>query len=482
MDIDHDTLYSALSARDSRFDGVFFVGVTSTGIYCRPICPARTPSSRNCRFFASAEAAGKARFRPCLRCRPELAPGNAPVDNQGRVVALLVQRLDEGSLGQSPTLEEVSRRFGWSSRQIRRMVQQELGVSPHELIQSRRLLLAKQLLTETDLPISAVASASGFRSLRRFNDAFRSRHGMAPTRFRKATPIGSRADGDTITLQMGYRPPYDWNSLLDFLAGREVSGVEAIDTGAYLRTARLGPHRGWIKVSNDSRRNRLSVTLSTTLMPALPALLGRLRHLFDLGARPDLINARLGADPLLVAAVTEHPGLRVPGTFDGFEMAIRAILGQQITVRAATTLSGRFVARFGEALDTPFPALMRLSPTPERVAQATIDDIASLGIIANRARCIIAVAQALDSGVLRLEPGADPEETMAALESIPGIGKWTANYIAMRALRWPDAFPKEDIVLRKALGGVTARQAEARSEAWRPWRSYAALQLWRQAG
>ena len=509
MTNDDAALYNALASRDPRFDGVFFVGVTSTGIYCRPICTARTPRASNCRFFDSAAAAEKASFRPCLRCRPELAPGRAPVDDAQRIAALVANRIEEGLLDDGSSLEKIASHFGWSSRQIRRIVRKELGVSPMELVLTRRLLLAKQLLTETELPMSEIAFASGFSSVRRFNDAFAARYGMPPTRLRKAagstgkrgasgepasagtlevapsaradaTPVPQRdfAASDTLALQLGYRAPFDWEGVLHFLALRAMKGVEAVDNGAYLRTVQLGGRTGWIRVHDVPEKRALLVELARPLTPALPALLGRLRNLFDLAARPDVIAARLAHDELLGAAVQRNPGLRVPGAFDGFELALRAILGQQITVKGASTLAGRFAAAFGDAADTPHPALTHLSPRAERVAGANIDDVAALGIVGARARSIIELAREVASGRLKLEAGADAGTTIEQLIAIPGVGRWTAHYIAMRALRWPDAFPKEDVVLRKRLGGVTAARADELSQPWRPWRSYATLYLW----
>jgi AraC family transcriptional regulator of adaptative response / DNA-3-methyladenine glycosylase II len=479
--IDPTAAYNAMSSRDPRFDGVFFVGVTSTGIYCRPICTVKAPKPQNCRFFESAEAAEKAAFRPCLRCRPELAPGNAPVDNAQRIAQLIVHRMNEGLTDEVPNLEEIAAQFGISSRQLRRIVQKELGVSPIELMQTRRLLLAKQLLTETKLPVTEIAFASGFSSLRRFNDAFGSHYRMPPTRLRKeAEQHRAVIDAaDTATLQLGYRPPYDWEGILDFLRARAIREVESISGGAYLRTVRLGKHTGWIKVSHASEKHVLLVEFTYSLAPVLPALLGRLRNLFDLAARPDLIAEHLGKDPLLRKGVARNPGLRVPGAFDGFEMALRAILGQQITVKAATTIACRFAEAFGEEIETPFPELSRLSPLASRIAAATVDDIARLGVVSARAKSIIEMAGAFHSGALSLEPGANPDAAVESLVALPGIGPWTAHYIAMRALRWPDAFPKEDIAVRNALGRVSAKQAEEMSQRWRPWRSYAVLHLWR---
>ncbi|MHB1225402.1 MAG: AlkA N-terminal domain-containing protein [Gemmatimonadaceae bacterium] len=483
MTEDHAALYNALSARDPRFDGVFYVGVTSTGIYCRPVCTARTPKAANCRFFGSAEAAEKERFRPCLRCRPELAPGNAPVDDAQRIAGLIVQRIDEGMLDGGAGVEQIASRFGWSSRQIRRMVHKELGVSPMELVLTRRLLLAKQLLTETTLSISRVASASGFSSLRRFNDAFGGRYGMPPSRFRKAAEVPGETVGsdDALTLQLTYRPPFDWEGTLRFLGTRAMSGVELVTGHAYLRTVRLGDHRGWIEVRHRPERRTLVVGLAHSLTPVLPVLLGRLRHVFDLAARPDVIAGFLSRSAVLADAVARNPGLRVPGAFDGFELAVRAILGQQITVRAATTIAGRLVDAFGEPIATPREGLTRLAPTAARIAAASVDEVASLGISRARAESIIGLAREVAEGRLVLEAGADPERTMARLVRLPGIGAWTAHYIAMRALRWPDAFPKEDVVVRKMLGGVTAAGAEELSRAWSPWRGYAVLHLWRAA-
>lgn len=478
---DTAALYNAYASRDPRFDGVFYVGVTSTGIYCRPVCTARTPKLANCRFFNSAETAEKASFRPCLRCRPELAPGSAPVDDSSRVASLIAGRIDEGMLDDGAGLEKIAAHFGWSSRQIRRIVHKELGVSPIELVLTRRLLLAKQLLTETALPISEVAIASGFSSLRRFNDAFSKRYGMPPSRLRKerAGAVEQQLSAsESFTLQLAYRPPFDWPSMMRFLNARMLKGVERVGEDGYLRTVQLGDHTGWLHVRHAPEKRALLVELTHSLTPVLPALLGRLRHVFDLSARPDIIAAQLARDPLLTDAIDRNPGLRVPGAFDGFELAVRAILGQQITVKGATTLAGRLVAAFGEPIDTPYAGLTHLSPTPQRIAAATVDKVASLGIVQTRARSIITLAEEIASGRLKLEPGAPPESTIEQLTALPGIGRWTAHYIAMRALRWPDAFPKEDMVLRKKLGGVTAAQAETLSQGWRPWRSYATLHLW----
>jgi AraC family transcriptional regulator, regulatory protein of adaptative response / DNA-3-methyladenine glycosylase II len=482
MDQNHRRLHRALTARDSRFDGVFFVGVTSTGVYCRPICPARTPKAVNCRFFDTPQEAEQAGFRPCLRCRPELAPGNAPVDDAQRIAELIVQRLEEGHLDEHAGLEAIARQFELSSRQIRRIIRAELGVSPIQMLVTRRLLLAKQLLTETALPITDVAFASGFASLRRFNDAFNSRYGMPPTRLRRKATEGAAAiaDHQTSTLQLSYRRPYDWNGLLAFLGARALNGIEHVTGDSYARTVRLGDATGWIRVTQSKKAHALNVELTHSLMPVLPALLRRVRALFDLDARPDVIAKHLARDARLADAVKANPGMRVPGAFNGFEMGLRAVLGQQVAVKAATTIASRFVEAFGEPIVTPFPELNRLTPVPARIAAASVDRIARHGIVAARARSIIALAQAQGSDGVCLDGGAhhNPDDSIRRLAGLPGIGPWTAHYIAMRALRWPDAFPKEDIAVRNNLGGVSAKEAEALSQSWRPWRSYAVMHVW----
>ena len=482
--VDTRRLYQALTSRDRRFDGLFFVGVTSTDVYCRPICPVKTPKRANCRFFATPQQAEQAGFRPCLRCRPELAPGSAPVDDAQRIAQLIVQRLEEGTLDESTGLEKIAAQFELSSRQIRRIVQNELGVSPIQLLLTRRLLLSKQLLTETTLPVTEIAFASGFSSLRRFNDAFNRRYGMPPTRLRKKASAGAAPmDAQYSTLQLSYRPPYDWTGILHFLAARALKGVEHVTDVSYARTVQLGDAKGWIRVTQSRRAHALMVDVTHGLIPVLPALLSRVRALFDLDARPDVIATHLKKDARLRSSVRARPGLRVPGAFNGFEMGLRAIVGQQVTVKAATTIAGRVVEAFGEPFATPYPELNRLTPTPGRIGSATIDDIARHGIVAVRCQSLIALARAQRSAELCLDGGVhhNPDDSIRRLSQLPGIGQWTAQYIAMRALRWPDAFPKEDIAVRNNLGGVTAKEAESLSQPWRPWRAYAVMHVWGMA-
>jgi AraC family transcriptional regulator of adaptative response / DNA-3-methyladenine glycosylase II len=476
MRIDDDTCYRALAARDSRFDGLFFVGVTTTGVYCRPICTARAAGRDRCRFFASSAMAERDGFRPCLRCRPELAPGLAPVDSVRRVARAAASRIEAGALNGEGSLERLARELRLSSRQLRRAIRQEFGVSPIELAQTQRLLLAKQLLAESDLPIIEVAYASGFASVRRFNALFQSHYRLTPSRMRRAT--GASQSAGRLRLALGYRPPLAWDILLRFLSDRATNGVEWTSGRAYYRTAAIGSHAGWIKIEPVAGRNALAVELATTLLPVLPEVLTRLKNQFDLSARPDVIGAQLAMEPRIGRSVRRYPGLRVPGTFDGFELAVRAILGQRISVRAATTLAGRLAEKLGEPIETPFPSLNRLAPAAERFASVKESELTALGISATRAGSIKALAQAVASGNVDLQPGPDPESVIPALQELPGIGDWTAQYIAMRALRWPDAFPAADLGLLKALRATSPRQLLDLAAAWRPWRAYAAMYLW----
>ena len=495
--MDKDACYQALLTHDARFDGVFFVGVATTGIYCRPVCPARTPRRENCAFYPSAAAAEKAGLRPCLRCRPERAPGNAGVDATSRIAALIAGRIEDGALTEG-SVEILAAEVGISSRHLRRVIEAEFGVSPVALAQTQRLLLAKRLLTETNLPISEVAIAGGFSSLRRFNALFKERYRLNPTEVRR----GRRGEGEkrrkgekeqmeygiqnteeedssliphpsSLTCELAYRPPLDWEAIITFLVGRSSSGVETVEDGRYLRTVGIGEHRGWIAVDAVADKPALRVEVSASLAPVLLSTLARVKRLFDLAASPQQIADHLGE------LARARPGLRVPGAFDGFEMATRAILGQQISVRAATTLSGRFASAFGELLETPFARLTHLPPTAERVAQAETAHLIALGIISTRANSILTLARNVAEGKLSLNPGADVEQTMIQLKAIPGIGEWTAQYIAMRALSWPDAFPHTDLGIIKALGETNPKKVLARSEAWRPWRAYATMHLWK---
>lgn len=475
MELNADHCYEATKARDTRFDGVFFVGVSTTRIYCRPVCRVRTPGRDRCTFYPNAASAEAAGYRPCLRCRPELAPGAAPMDAVRRVAGLAVARIDAGYLSDAD-MEDLAAEFSISSRQLRRVVEQEYGVTPVELAQTRRLLLAKQLLTDTQLRMADIAFASGFASVRRFNHLFRTRYGLNPTALRRGH---ASANGDgAITLKLGYRPPLAWPMLSGFLTSRGATCTERLDGDHYVRTVRLNGHVGWIDVTQDDRQNVLRVVVAPTLLPVLTPLLARLRALFDLDANPTIINTHLTLDRRLAACVRRTPGLRVPGAFDGFELALRAILGQQISVKAATTVFGRFAQFFGEAVETPFVGLDRTAPSAATLADARLDQIIERGLTRKRAETIKSLARAVADGRVKLDSTMNVADTAEALDDLPGIGPWTIQYIAMRALRDPDAFPASDLGLLRALALKHPKKLAAASEQWRPWRAYAAIHLW----
>lgn len=493
-----DNQYLALKARDARFDGLFFTGVTSTGIYCRPVCRVRLPKRENCRFFAQAAQAEQAGFRPCLRCRPELAPrrpGYAQADpakvwstqDASSILALQAAQLidaPEACAGATPGMAQLARRLGVSDRHLRRIFETHFGVSPLQYLQTRRLLCAKQLLTDTPLPIQQVATLSGFASLRRFNAAFVQHYALQPSRLRTGPRNHAAADAGALRVRMAYRPPYDVPALLRFFALRQVSGVEEIDLAAkrprLSRTVALERDGkrccGWFSATFDSTRACVELQVSDSLLDMLPSLMARVRALFDLDADPQAINARLHD------TFPYGDGLRLPGCIDGFELAVRAVLGQQVTVAGARTLAQRLVARFGEPLATPLPGLQRLFPSAAALAAASGDGLGQLGIVKQRQAAIHALAAAVLEQRLQLHVGADVRSTVETLKTLPGIGDWTAQYIAMRALHWPDAFPAGDIALQRALGLQTAKNpaqaASAAAQAWQPWRSYATIRAW----
>jgi AraC family transcriptional regulator of adaptative response / DNA-3-methyladenine glycosylase II len=473
MQLDADHCYRALTTHDPRFDGRFFVGVSSTGIYCRPVCTVRTPKRENCRFFPSAAAAEVEGYRPCLRCRPELAPGNASVDAAARLAQDAVNLIENGAL-QEAGLEDLATRIGVTSRHLRRVFLAEYGVAPIDYAQTQRLLLAKRLLTDTSLPVTEIALSSGFQSLRRFNALFSARYRMAPSRLRKNAAPASLPD--MLAFELAYRPPYAFDALLDFLRARAIDGVEVVTANAYRRTLSLDhrgvEHAGFVEVRRVSRKSALAVGVSASLARAVPLVLARVKHAFDLACDPVEIEARLGA---LAAA---QPGLRVPGAFDGFELAVRAVVGQQISVRAARTLLGRLVKALGTSL-APADASAWLFPSAARIADASAQDMARLGLTPARARTLRALATAVARSEIDLRPDADIETTLAKLVELPGIGPWTAQYIAMRALGWPDAFLPSDLGVLKAMHETKPARALARSEAWRPWRAYAVMHLWK---
>jgi AraC family transcriptional regulator of adaptative response / DNA-3-methyladenine glycosylase II len=479
---DPDSCYRALAARDARFDGLFFTGVKTTGIYCRPVCAVKTPRRSSCVFFSSAAAAEAAGFRPCLRCRPELAP--YPL--QQNLAHAVWQRIAAGALNEAMeedepggALERLAVEIGLSSRQVRRIMLRHFGVTPVELAQTQRLLFAKKLLQETRLPMPEVAFASGFRSVRRFNALFASRYRMAPGTLRRTA--GEQSPPGMLTLRLAYRPPYAWEPILRYFALRGIPGVEAVlpdADGSYVRSVSLGGHSGWLRIAHLPRHCQLQLDADPALAPVLMPLLARVRAQFDLDANPAAIEAHLSDDPLLAAAISNAPGLRLPGAFDIFELAVRAVLGQQISVAGATTLAGRLALLFGEQAATPFAMVSRHFPGAAKLAGVPVDAIAAVGLPRARANTILELARFAASGGLRMAPGTMQSQTTEKLKQVPGIGEWTAQYIAMRGLRHPDAFPAGDLGLRKAAQACTERALLARAEPWSPWRGYAAMLLW----
>jgi AraC family transcriptional regulator of adaptative response / DNA-3-methyladenine glycosylase II len=480
--------YCALTARDTRFDGVFFTGVKTTGIYCRPVCTVKTPRESSCVFFTTAAAAEAAGFRPCLRCRPELAPYAL----QQNLAYAVWQRIAAGALN-GGDVERLAEDVGLSSRQLRRVLLQHFGVTPVELAQTQRLLFAKKLLQETRLPMVEVAYAAGFGSVRRFNTLFAARYGMAPTSVRRAAAKTDESGHDALTLRLAYRPPFGWREMVRYFAGRAIPGVEAVTqqtgAGSYARSVRIGNARGWLRVIHLESKQQLQLEVAPALAPVLMPLLSRVRNQFDLDANPAVIHAHLVQDSLLAPQIEKMSGLRVPGAFDAFELAVRAVLGQQVSVAGATTLSGRLVLRFGDAVETPFQHVTHDFPSAEVLTNAAITDIAQIGLPKTRAETIHHLAQFAAQGGLNMKPGNTLDDAVAHLKTVPGIGSWTAHYIALRALRFPDAFPAGDLGLQKAAAAgdasikrLTEKQLTMRANAWSPWRGYAAILLWHSLG
>ncbi len=481
---DREICYRALQGRDARFDGLLFVGVTSTGIYCRPVCPARTAKFENCRFFGSAAAAQEAGFRPCLRCRPETAPDLASWRGTSNTVSRALALINDGALdGNSASIEALADRLGLGERHLRRLFLQHLGASPISVAQTRRVLFAKQLIHETRMPMTEVALASGFGSVRRFNETFQNLFHRPPSALRRkssASPAGAEAG---VTLRLRYRPPYDWDSMLGHLQARAIPGVEVVENESYLRTVEMDGFVGSVEVAHLPQRQSLGVTIRFSKVRSLPAIVTRVRRLFDVGADIETIDAHLSSDPLLAPLVAQHPGLRAPGGWDGFELAVRATLGQQISVTAARRLAGQLVALHGKpvpAAHVSHPSLSHVFPSAKRLASAE-----SLGLAMPSARqaSLKALAEAAVADPNLFRPFGTIEEALVRLRSIRGVGEWTAQYIALRAIRETDAFPASDIgLLRGAAMLDGARPTSAglldRAEPWRPWRAYAAQHLW----
>jgi AraC family transcriptional regulator of adaptative response / DNA-3-methyladenine glycosylase II len=471
MELDADICYRALVARDPRFDGRFFVAVSTTGIYCRPICPARTPHRDHVTFYRTAAAAQEAGYRPCLRCRPETAPNIGAWRGTSNTVSRALALIESGALDDGD-VEALAGRLGVGDRQLRRLFQEHIGASPLAVARTRRILLAKQLIHETGLPMTEVALAAGFGSTRRFNDTFQHLFGRPPSALRRR---GAGRDGSALELTLAYKPPYDWDAIIGFLAARAIPGVELVTPTLYRRTF----DGGSIAVSHEPARRRLRAAVRIDDVGALSRILPRVRRVFDLDADPEAIAAHLAADPALAPMVAKRPGLRLPGAWDGFEMAVRATIGQQITIAGARHLLGKLVAAHGERIDGGDEGLTHVFPAPDRLVDA---EIAALGMPGARGRAISNMARAALADWTLFERAVSLDAAIEKLCAVPGIGDWTAHYIAIRALRETDAFPSSDIGLIRALAenGVrpSAKTVLARAEAWRPWRAYAAQHLW----
>lgn len=483
---DKATAYKALESHDARFDGLIYVGVKSTGVYCRPVCPARTPKYENCTFYGSAAAAQEAGYRPCLRCRPETAPQLASWRGTSNTVSRALALINEGALdGEHTSVNRLAERLGVGERQLRRLFLQHLGASPVSVAQTRRVLFAKQLIHDTDLPMTEVALAAGFTSLRRFNEVFQDLFHKAPSALRRKASVVSAESG--AILRIRYRPPYDWESMLDFLAARAAPGVEVVEKGAYHRTIEIEGRFGTIAVRHQPRRQSLCVTIQIFNVQLLPAIVNRIRRLFDLGADIVTINEHLARDTQLAPFVQRRPGLRAPGGWDGFELAVRAVLGQQVSVAAARRMAGQLVAVHGLPLPpdpTRHPGLTHVFPSAKRLS---LVQSLGLGMPASRLETLKAVAVAAAKDPTLFQASGSVEDAVERLKTIPGIGNWTAQYIVLRALREMDAFPASDIGLLRGAARVigspmTAQSLLLRAEAWRPWRGYAAQHLWAADG
>ncbi|MFY2558227.1 AlkA N-terminal domain-containing protein [Corallococcus terminator] len=483
--LDSDACYRALQTRDARFDGRLFVAVTSTGIYCRPICPARTPKRENCRFFASAAASQEEGFRPCLRCRPETAPDLASWRGTSNTVSRALALIAEGALdGGEAGVDALAERLGVGGRQLRRLFKQHLGATPVAVAQTRRVLFAKQLIQETRMPLAEVALAAGFGSIRRFNETFQGLYQRPPGALRRKQAVETTASAVAdagVTLRLRYRPPYDWAAMLSYLSARAIQGVEQVSDTRYLRTVAQDGAVGTVEVTHEPARDNLVVKIRFPRVQALPAIIARVRRVFDVGADIEVIGAHLSKDPFLAPLVALRPGLRAPGAWDGFELAVRAILGQQVTVEAARRLANQLVVLCGEAPPEGLPSgLSRAFPSPERVVAT---DLSALGMPSARKASLKALAEAALADPLLFHPFGTVEEGITRLRSIRGVGEWTAQYIALRALRETDAFPASDVaLLRSAATDAGARPTPEdllqRAEPWRPWRAYAAQHLW----
>jgi AraC family transcriptional regulator, regulatory protein of adaptative response / DNA-3-methyladenine glycosylase II len=473
MKLDLQVCSRARLSRDPRFDGKFFIGVRGSRVYCRSICPAPTAKEENCRYFATAAAAAEAGYRPCLRCRPECSPGTPAWLGTSNTVSRALRLISESGL-EDGGVEGLADRLGVGSRHLRRLFLQHLGAAPIAVAQTRRLHFAKKLIDETSLPMNQIAVASGFGCVRRFNAGILKAFHRTPTQIRHLARQKTLEPENQYVFRLQFRPPYNWKGMLDFLEARATPGVEAVELGMYRRSIAWGGSNGFMEVSHDGNQDALTVRVQFSNPRALFFIIERIRAMFDLNADWGAMLRTLSADSELARRIESNPGLRVPGCWNGFELAVRAILGQQITVRGATTLAGRLVEKFGQRI-CGLGSLTRLFPLPDALVDAKLETI---GLPSARAETIRTFARAVAGGQVRFDGIVDFEAFRNRLCEIAGIGAWTANYVAMRALGEPDAFPSTDIGLMRAMRMSSARELERRAEIWRPWRAYAAMYLW----
>jgi len=460
-----DQCYRAVQGRDKRFDGRFVTAVRTTGIYCRPSCPAQTPKQQNITFFPHAAAAAAAGYRACKRCRPDAAPGSREWDVRADLAARALRGIESGVIDDEG-VPGLARRLAVSERHLHRVLVAEIGVGPLALARTRRAQTARMLIEHTDLSLSTIAFSAGFASIRQFNDVMRAEFGCPPGELRRK-PVARGESVGALTLRLQHRSPYAVEPLLGWLAGRAIAGVEECEPGVYRRV--IGS--GVVELRPVPEAGHVIARIDVDDLTNVAGLVARCRRVLDLDADPVAVDETLSADPLLADFVRRTPGIRVPGAVDGFELGVRAVLGQQVSVRAARTFAARLVERCGKPLDAARGSLTHAFPTADAVAGVDLD---GLGLTGGRVRTLRALATEVASGRLTLEPVADRDEVRARLAELSGIGPWTVEYIAMRALGDPDAFPATDLVLKRALATATPD----RTEAWRPWRAYAAMHLW----
>lgn len=489
--MDPTTSYIALQSRDARFDGRLFVGVISTGIYCRPVCPAAPAKFEHCRFYPSAAAAQEAGFRPCLRCRPETAPDVGSWRGTSNTVSRGLALIAEGELdGEDASVDRLAERLGVGGRQLRRLFNEHLGASPLAVAQTRRVLFAKQLIHDTRLPMGEIALAAGFGSVRRFNETFQRLFHRPPSALRRkqaaSLPAGTVTEAG-VTVRLRYRPPYDWTAMLAYLQPRAIDGIERVEGGAYRRTVVHDGQTGTVEITDLPHVHSVRATIRVASVGALSGIVARIRRVFDLAADVTAIGAHLARDPLLAPLIARRPGLRAPGGWDGFELAVRALLGQQVSVETGRVLAGRLARLCGTRASSQHGAALGLTLTFPTAAQVVGAELGALGVPSARKKAIVALARAALADPSLFRPLSTLESTVARLRTIPGVGEWTAHYIALRAAREPDAFPATDRGLLRGAAlrdgvRVSATELHARAERWRPWRAYAAQHLWAADG